>query len=332
MCEHLLFFALGYFYVYSDYVYPEGGTSKLPKAIENKIIEFGVKIKINTRINKVIPSENRLMDDKGNNYTYDELIWGADLKTLYNMLELRGLKPETSNLILNESKKFLSKHGGDSVFNLMIGLNEPVSKFSSISNAHFFYTPLRKGLGEINRSRLKSLINNFDKNSKNDVLKWLDEFCELNTYEISIPAIRDSSLAPKGKTGLIVSCLFDYDLIKKVEEAGWLAKFVKEFEKRIIKTLNKSIYKGIDKKIIFTHSFTPLSISLMAGTSEGGITGWSFEEKMPVTTNLFKMNESIKTMIPNVLQAGQWVYSPAGIPTAILTGWHAAQLIIKRYS
>jgi uncharacterized protein with NAD-binding domain and iron-sulfur cluster len=50
---------------------------------------------------------------------------------------------------------------------------------------------------------------------------------------------------------------------------------------------------------------------------------------VPVVHNLRKMPDSVKTPIPNVLQAGQWVYSPAGIPTAILTGWLAAQHIIK---
>jgi hypothetical protein len=31
--------------------------------------------------------------------------------------------------------------------------------------------------------------------------------------------------------------------------------------------------------------------------------------------------------MPNVFQCGQWAYSPAGIPTAILTGWYAADKI-----
>jgi len=42
------------------------------------------------------------------------------------------------------------------------------------------------------------------------------------------------------------------------------------------------------------------------------------------------MASSVKTPIPDILQTGQWVYSPAGIPTAVLTGWLAAQSIIKR--
>jgi hypothetical protein len=31
-----------------------------------------------------------------------------------------------------------------------------------------------------------------------------------------------------------------------------------------------------------------------------------------------------------VYQAGQWVYSPAGVPIAMLTGWYASQNILKK--
>jgi hypothetical protein len=89
-------------------------------------------------------------------------------------------------------------------------------------------------------------------------------------------------------------------------------------------------YSG--KKILFRFSSTPLTISRRASTSEGGIVGWSYEAPVPVVHNLRKMPDSIKTPIPNVLQTSQWVYSPAGIPTAILTGWLAAQAAMKSKS
>ena len=327
-----VFFALGYFYVYTDYLYPKGGTGELPKTIEQKIIEWGGKILIKTEITKVMPSEKELYDADGNVYSYDNLIWSADLKTLYNILETENLNSKIVSKILEQKEEFQSKRGGDSVFSIMIGVDEPPEKFKSISNGHFFYTPSKKGLGETHRSRLKSLIDNFEKTTKENVVEWVDDYCRLTTYEISIPALRDPSLAPKGKTGLIVSFLFEYDLIKKVEEAGWYEEFKKEVEDRILKTLGNSIYPKIEEKILFCFSSTPLTILRRASTSEGGIVGWSYETPVPVVHNLRKMPDSIKTPIPNVLQTGQWVYSPAGIPTAILTGWLAAQSIMKSKS
>jgi hypothetical protein len=39
--------------------------------------------------------------------------------------------------------------------------------------------------------------------------------------------------------------------------------------------------------------------------------------------------KSALTPIPGVFQAGQWAYAPAGVPIAMLTGWHASQEVIK---
>jgi len=110
---------------------------------------------------------------------------------------------------------------------------------------------------------------------------------------------------------------------------GWYEDFNKELENRILKTLGDTIYPGLEEKILFIRSITPLTIEKIAGTSEGAIVGWSYETKVPVVNNLRKMPASVKTPIPNVSKIGQWAYSPAGIPTAIITGWLAAQAIIK---
>lgn len=324
------FFALSYFYIYLDYLYPKGGTGSLPEVLKQKIIELGGKVLLNTEVSKVIPSQKIIHDSKGETYSYDDLIWCSDLKKLYEIIDLNGLDFKITSGIIKQKQKLMSRRGGDSIFALMMGVNVPPDKFKKISNPHFFYTPSSKGLGEIHRSRLKSLINNFDKTTKKEILDWVNDYCKYTTYEISIPALRDSSLAPKGKTGFVISFLFEYDLIKKVSQAGWYDEFRKEVEKRIIKTLSESIYPGIDKKVIFSISSTPLSIQTRLNSSEGGIVGWSYELPVPVINSFSKMPKAIMTPIPNVLQAGQWAYSPAGIPTVILTGHMAAQHVINK--
>ncbi len=128
----------------------------------------------------------------------------------------------------------------------------------------------------------------------------------------------------------MVSCLFDYDLIKKVELAGWYFEFRQTFEDQIIKILSKTIYKNIDKDILFKFSSTPLTINKISGSSEGAIVGWTFEKPVPVVNKLQNLPKSVLTPIPNIYQAGQWSYSPAGVPIAMLTGWYATQKIIEQ--
>ena len=83
-------------------------------------------------------------------------------------------------------------------------------------------------------------------------------------------------------------------------------------------------------KIIARFSFTPLSIENRIGSSEGAIVGWSFQKSMPVINKIHISDRSVLTPIPSIYQAGQWAYSPAGVPMSILTGKIAADKILKK--
>jgi hypothetical protein len=46
-------------------------------------------------------------------------------------------------------------------------------------------------------------------------------------------------------------------------------------------------------------------------------------------SSLTKVTRSVLTPIPDTYQAGQWTYSPSGLPISILTGKLAADRILK---
>ena len=323
-------FALGYFYVYMDYFYPKSGTGSLGKHLEEKILERGGEIKLNTKITEIIPSKSTIVDSKGNEYQYDHLIWAADLKYMYHNLNVFGLEsPMTTEIVATSERMFAAK-GAESVFILNIAVNRPISYFQQHGGEHLFYTPSSLGLGETNQKERLELIENFENKSKREVFDWLDKYLRLNTYEISIPALRDHSLAPEGQSGLMVSCLLDYQIVKKVEQAGWYQEFKETLENRVIEILSESIYKNLDEDVLFKFSSTPLTIEKISGNSEGAIVGWSFETPVPVVNKLEEIPKSVLTPIPNIFQAGQWSYSPAGVPIAMLTGWYATQKILKK--
>lgn len=323
------FFALGYYHVYLEYLYPRGGTGKIPEAVLQKVIDGGGSILYGTQIREVMPSERKLTDIKGNTFFYENLIWCADLKSLYQRLDYQDLEEKISRKIAIQEEKILSKRGGDSVFSLFLAINEPLDTFRSISNGHFFYTPSKRGLRESTWNTLRTIIEDFENTSKEAIIQWVEDYCKLNTYEISIPGLRDPSLVPKNKTGLIASLFFEYDLMKKVQEAGWYDEFKSQIENCILEVLTSSIYPNLKDKILFHFSSTPISISKRVGSSEGAITGWSFEESVPVVQGILNIFKSVKTPIPNIQQAGQWAYNPSGVPIAILTGLVAAKNLIK---
>lgn len=320
-------FALGYFENFQDYLYPKGGTGELPRLLEEKILKEGGTIKKNREIVRIFSKKKKILDLNGESYDYDKLIWAADLKSLYSRLDTERLPPSKKRKISHEALLVSESKPGESVFSLFIGVNESPVYFEKISRGHFIYTPSLSGLGEIHKSGLKSIKRDFETIPEEQFFQWLKDFVSLNSFEISIPVLKDPALAPEGQTGIIVSLLFDGELTARIDEAGWMKKFRTILTEYMLNTLDESIYPGLKGKIRFVESATPQTLRRMFNTSGGAITGWSMEEKVPVPTSLTGIYSSAKTSIPHIYKTGQWSYSPSGVPIAILTGRIAASII-----
>jgi len=324
------FFALSYFSLYLDYFYPKGGVGKLAEAVENKYLELGGEILRETKVMQILAGNQKVIDHNGIVYQYDNLIWAADLKTLYRITDVGDSSTKVQSDFEGKKSDLLEKRGGDSVYTLYLEVDEPVESFRNIAHGHFFYTPLTHGLGEVHRKELDTMIKNWESIDKQQLWDWLDRFIRLNTFEISIPVLKDPEMAPPGKTGVIISVLAEYDLFSKVESSGWHEEFILKIEDKIIQVLADSVYPMLRDKVIYRFSFTPLSIERRVGSSEGAITGWSFQEPVPVIHKIQQSGRSVITPIPNIFQAGQWTYSPGGVPMSILTGKLAANRVLKR--
>ena len=324
------FFALGYFYVYGDYLYPKGGTGKLPESLAQKVTDNGGVIQVGVDIISVDPAGKRVFDSRGNSYSYDKLIWCADQKTLYRCLDTSALDADSAEKVRHQTDTVMASRGGDSVFSLFLGVDIPPEIFSQITNAHLFYTPSRQGLGEVHLSELKSLLEKGRSAGKGAIFDWVSRYCELTTYEVSIPSLRDRSLSPEGKSSLVVSFFLEYDLFRLAQESGWEDELRVHLEQEMIRVLNTSVFKGLLDTIELQFSSSPLTIENRFNNSEGGITGWTFEKPAVAVNRLMKISSAVKTPLSDVYQAGQWTYTPAGIPTAILTGWYAADTICSQ--
>ena len=271
----------------------------------------------------MIPDKKFVTDARGGTHGYQRLIWAADQKTLYRFIDPdRIADPQVKSAVADRRALIDDKTGNDSVFTLFLALDLDKSYFASKASEHFFYTPVRTG-----QTAAGPIPGDGDRET---IVNWLEKFFALTTYEISCPVMRDSSLAPQGKTGLIVSVLFDYSLTKHIQEMGWYEDFKIFCEMCIINTLDASIYPGIKDVILQRFSSTPVTMAKVAGTTDGAITGWAFtNHPMPAESRLPRILNAIKTPIPGIVQAGQWTFSPSGLPVAILTGKLAADRVIK---
>jgi phytoene dehydrogenase-like protein len=317
------FFALSYIKLYLDYNYPLGGTGKLVEKMIGFIQSHAGEISPNTDIRVVDPGFRMIIDAQGNQYKYRKLVWAADLKSFYRLVYLENVHDQrVKEAILHRQVEVADKVGNDSIYTVYLAVSLDKSYFERIASEHFFYTPSRRGQSQAGPIPRQA--------ERDEIERWLKEFFALTTYEISIPVLRDSSLAPLGQSGLIVSVLFDYPLTQHIEEMGWYEPFKDLCERFVIETLDSSIYPGLQQAVLDQFSSTPLTMSRLAGNSEGAITGWSFSNHpMPAESRLPKIMKAVKTPIPDVFQAGQWTYSPAGLPISIITGKLAADRVIK---
>ena len=195
------FFALSYIKLYLEYHYPLGGTGMVVEKMAASIESHGGTIRTNTEIVTVDPDKQLVADVQGETQAYRRLVWAADQKALYRSIDLNRIAdPRVKKGAADRRALIADKTGNDSVFTLYLALDlDPgESYFASKNSEHFFYTPVRSGLtaiGPVPRGGERQTIE-----------EWLEKFFLYTTYEISCPVMRDSSLAPRGKTGLIVAC------------------------------------------------------------------------------------------------------------------------------
>jgi phytoene dehydrogenase-like protein len=325
------FFALSYFSLYLDYKYPKGGTGALISKLTEYIQKNGCTIKTNTLIQKVNPAEKTITDSNGTVYQYEKMIWAADAKALYSSICRIDLLPGGISRRIKNWKAFISdKTGGNSVLTLYLTVDIDKSYFEKISGAHFFYTPQKQGLSALPVERIRNIDGSYTEDH-DALFEWIREFLQLTTYEISIPVMRDESLAPQGKTGIIISTLMDYALVKHIGEHGWYDAFKALCQEAITKSLIDSVYPKLDGHIIDRFVSTPLTIEKRTGNTGGAITGWAFtNDTIPAISSMPQIAKSIRTPIPDVIQAGQWTYSPSGFPISIITAKLAADYVAKK--
>jgi phytoene dehydrogenase-like protein len=330
------FFALSYFSLYLDYVYPVGGTGALPRAMEAYCVEKGVQIRKETCITAVDPEGHTVTDQTGAAYGYRKLVWAADLKTLYRVADIGALRNERARKKARERAAALEEfRGGDSVFTLYVAVDMEPAWFAAKSSGHFFYTPSRKGVGRGIHAELEAILAaapaDGETRFRERALAWIERYIGSTTFEISIPVLKDPTLAPAGKTGLIISVLFDHALCDAADVRGWYEDLKTLAEECLIGNLDATVYPGLREAVRDRFSYTPLSIARAVGSSEGAITGWAFTgSAMPAVNRMQNVSRSVLTALPDIYQAGQWAYSPSGLPIAILTGKLAADRAMKK--
>ncbi|MDZ7797021.1 MAG: NAD(P)-binding protein [Candidatus Marinimicrobia bacterium] len=138
-------FALSYFLFYFDYNYPLGGTGSLARAVEHYLRERSCDIRTKTKICSLDPVKKIVQDQHGNTYHYDKMIWAADNKYLYSIIDPAKIQRNKLRKRIEQKRSSLKDlRGAESVLSVYLGVDLPPSYFTSVCSEHFF-TPRTGG-------------------------------------------------------------------------------------------------------------------------------------------------------------------------------------------
>lgn len=323
------FFALSYFTLYMQYHYPKGGTKALVDGMVNAILAHGGEIYNSTEVSALNPHSNCIETHQGHTFTYKKCIWAADTTYLYAKLkDVEKLPRRVLRRIQQRQQRISHKKGADSILSLYLICHIPPQTFSTMFGPHSFVTPQLSGLHTVSLDELIQPDHTFTKD-KTRLFDWIKRYLHVNTFEISIPSLRDPQLSPPDECTLIVSTLFDFHLTQHLADCGYYNEFKEVVTNTIIEIFTPTI-PHLASKITKSLIASPLTIASRTHNHEGSVTGWSFANKpFPVHYEFLKVSQAVKTPIPHVTQAGQWTFNPAGVPVAVLTGKLAADAVIK---
>lgn len=306
-------FALGYFYLYGDYYYPRGGTQALVSAFEKHLEKHKVEVYRKNRITVIDAPKREALLSSGEWISYSKLIWACDEVSLYRDVLPRTKAFDKRLNFLKESKTT------ESIFGVNMGLCMNPKELPM--SAHHFFTPNLKGLHTLEPLQDASI---------EEKKRYLKDYLERTTFELSVPDLRDESLQGEDKLSLQVSTILDYDFFKKASLEGQEEELKNYGKEVLLDILEEHFYPSIKERIESIHVVTPLSYERRTLNFKGAISGWSFDqEKIPSLTSFKEMRKATFTEIPHIFKAGQWSFSPAGIPVAILTGKLAATDVLK---
>ncbi len=323
------FFALSYYTLYLQYHYPMGSTQVLIDQLQDLILKNGGTIQTSSEVVNIDIENKKVTIESQQVYTYDQMIWAADTNALYRRINDEKISSEELRTKVSQARTFyLNKKGADSVLTVYALTDLPNSYFQKITGPHWFYTPHLEGLSEV---KLDEIISDGRFSDDKDVLfGWIEKFIRYNTLEVSIPSLRDPSLSPKGQTGLIISILFDYGLVRHIEEIGLYESFKQFVTEVMIETLSLGEMSDFPAHVFKTIVSTPVTIERKTHNTEGSLTGWSFGNRpFPAEYRMLRINKAVLTGIDSIKQAGQWAFNPAGVPVSVLTGKLAADTVIR---
>jgi len=292
----MLFMLYTFAYLHKqDAGYPIGGSLPMSRALEKRYLELGGRIHYHCRVEKILVENDcavgvRLAD--GSEHRANRVISAADgHATIFEMLE--------------------GKYADEKV-------REPYEKWQ------VFPGLLYVGLG---------VKRTFEEAPKTVAgLSFpLKEAVELGSEVVERLRVHlfhhDPTLAPPGKTSVVVMLPNRYDYWKELAQDRAAYDEKKEQIKRTVVSLLEQRFPGIGADVEMVDVSTPLTFERYTGNWQGSFEGWLLTPQ-----NAQVMLKPMSQTLPGLQRfylCGQWVEPGGGLPTAVMSARRLLQAICQ---
>jgi phytoene dehydrogenase-like protein len=275
--------------------YPIGGSLAFSRAIAQRFLDLGGAIHYWSPVTKIIVENGRAAGIKladGTEHRADYVISAADgHATIFKLLEGKYLddtiKGYYDNLIPFPALVYVS-----------LGVNRRFDDVPQCSGSMSIQLPMPIKIGNKEHSYLGMHIYNFD-----------------------------ATLAPEGRTMLVMMFPAEYDYWKTLHENKEQYKAEKEkIANTVIAALDKR-FPGLASQVEMRDVATPTTFERYTGNWKGSFEGW---QVTPETWSFGKLMKKTLPGLENFYMAGQWVEPGGGLPPAAMGGRNVVQVICKK--
>ncbi len=274
--------------------YTLGGSLPFVRNIEKRFRSLGGEIRYSARVEKILVEDDCAVGVKladGSERRADVVISAADGRTtIFDMLGGRYLNDEVRK----------PYEGGMAIFPpllyVSLGVADSLDKVPQVNSGISFPLSPKIEIDGKARERLSMNVYNFDR-----------------------------SLAPAGKTTIIVMLGSDYDRWTALRADPARYRTEKELAaERVIDALEQRI-PGIRGKVEMRDVATPVTWERYTGNWRGSYEGWLMNAK-----SFGKQMSKTLPGLSNFYMVGQWVAPGGGLPPAVSSGRHAIQILCRK--
>ncbi len=282
-----------------DAYYPAGGIRAVPDALANRFISKGGEIRYRCKAEKIIFKDKKIAGIIANG---EEISVGTVVSAS------------------DATKTFLTLAGEEKLpLEFVSGLKE-----WKVSEPFFYvYLGLNCSLRE----------KGFDGSPIWYIPEFIDKKFPMlggKALGIGMPSLLDGSLAPEGKSvlilGMAASCAFMNSCPVRAEAGTNYRenehyKAVKERVGEYMIDIAEEAIPGLRENIDLKIFATPHTFERYTGNLHGASSGWSMAADQ-------QHKLSVKTPVPGLYLAGHWTMNPGGVPAAFVSGKLAAEEVL----